>query len=173
MITAKKKTIWPEIVEGSSKVIQLIDLCGHEKYLKTTMFGLSGLYPQYSMLVVGANMGVSRMTKEHIGITMALKIPMFVVVTKLDLAPETIYQDTLNTLSKILRGSACNLKPIIVKDAQGLDKLAESMPNKTLCPIFSISNVSGVGIPILKSFLSKLPTIDVASNLEDKELTDT
>lgn len=33
-------------------------------------------------------MGVSRMTKEHIGITMALKIPMFVVVTKVDLAPE-------------------------------------------------------------------------------------
>ena len=55
------------------------------------MFGLSGLYPQYSMLVIGANMGVSRMTKEHIGITMALKIPMFVVITKLDLAPETVY----------------------------------------------------------------------------------
>ena len=95
----------------------MIDLCGHEKYLKTTMFGLSGLFPSYSMLVVGANMGVSRMTKEHIGITMALKIPMFVVVTKLDLAPETIYQDTLNTLSKILRGTACNLKPLIIKDA--------------------------------------------------------
>jgi len=43
------------------------------------------------MLVIGANMGVSRMTKEHIGITMALRIPMFVVITKLDLAPETVY----------------------------------------------------------------------------------
>jgi elongation factor 1-alpha len=43
------------------------------------------------MLVVGANMGVSRMTKEHIGITQALKIPMFVVVTKLDLAPPEVY----------------------------------------------------------------------------------
>ena len=43
------------------------------------------------MLVVGANMGVSRMTKEHIGISMALKLPMFVVVTKVDLAPENIY----------------------------------------------------------------------------------
>lgn len=81
------------------------------------MFGMSGLYPQYSMLVVGANMGVSRMTKEHIGITMALKLPMFVVVTKVDLAPEDIYQDTVNTLSKILRGSACNLRPLLVKDA--------------------------------------------------------
>lgn len=85
------------------------------------MFGLSGLYPQYSMLVIGANMGVSRMTKEHIGITMALKIPMFVVVTKIDLAPENIYKDTINTIFKILKGSACNLKPILVQDEKDLD----------------------------------------------------
>lgn len=142
-MTAKKKTLWPEIVENSSKVIQLIDLCGHEKYLKTTVFGLSGLFPQYSMLVIGANMGVSRMTREHIGITMALKIPMFIVVTKLDLAPEQVYQDTLNTISKILRGSACNMKPIIVKDDKNIDKLADQMPNRSLCPIFPVSNVSG------------------------------
>jgi GTPase len=90
-VGAKKKTLWPEIVQASQHIVQLIDLCGHEKYLKTTMFGLSSLYPHYNMLVVGANMGVSRMTKEHIGITQALKIPMFVVVTKLDLAPPEVY----------------------------------------------------------------------------------
>jgi GTPase len=76
----------------------MIDLCGHEKYLKTTMVGLSGYYPQYAMLVVGANMGISRMTKEHIGIAISLKIPMFVVVTKIDIAPENVYLDTLASL---------------------------------------------------------------------------
>jgi GTPase len=85
------------------------------------MFGLSTLFPHYNMLVVGANMGVSRMTKEHIGITQALKIPMFVVVTKTDLAPPNVFQDTLATLSKILKGSFCNLKPIQVKDDKNLD----------------------------------------------------
>lgn len=76
----------------------MIDLCGHEKYLKTTMFGLSGLYPHYAMLIVGANMGISRMTKEHIGIAISLKIPIFVVVTKIDIAPTSVYQETMNTL---------------------------------------------------------------------------
>jgi GTPase len=76
------------------------------------------------MLVVGANMGVSRMTKEHIGITMALKIPMFVVITKIDLAPENVYTDTINTMNKILKGSACNLRPIVVKDSKNLELLA-------------------------------------------------
>lgn len=122
------------------------------------------------MLVVGANMGVSRMTKEHIGITMALKIPMFVVITKIDLSPENVYTDTINTISKILRGTACNLKPIIIKDDANIEKLADSLQSRTLCPIFSISNVTGNGIELLKNFISKLPLIDV-SNDEDKEIS--
>ena len=80
-----------------------LDLCGHEKYLKTTMFGLVGLMPDYSMIVVGANMGVSRMTREHLGITLALGVPLFFVITKIDLAPQSIYEETVNTLLKILK----------------------------------------------------------------------
>jgi GTPase len=94
----KKKQIWPKVVEMSSKVIELIDLCGHEKYLKTTMFGLTGLFPQYSMLVVAANKELTRMTKEHIGIAVSLKIPLIIVVTKVDIAPKDIYLKTIDTL---------------------------------------------------------------------------
>jgi GTPase len=92
-------------MKHASKVVGFMDLCGHEKYLKTTMFGLIGLCPDYCMIVVGANMGVSRMTKEHLGITLALKIPFFVVLTKLDLCPETVLKETKNTLQKILKSS--------------------------------------------------------------------
>jgi len=35
------------------------------------------------------------MTREHIGITIALKIPFFVVLTKVDICPEEKYQETL------------------------------------------------------------------------------
>ena len=77
-----------------------LDLCGHEKYLKTTMFGLVGLMPDFSMIVVGANMGVSRMTREHLGISLALGIP--IVVTKIDIAPKQVYDETIATLTKIL-----------------------------------------------------------------------
>jgi len=41
----------------------------------------------YSLIVVGANMGVSRITKEHLGISLALKIPFMIVVTKIDISP--------------------------------------------------------------------------------------
>lgn len=56
------------------------------------MFGLVGLLPDYSMIIVGANMGVSRMTKEHLGISLALKVPIFIVITKIDIAPQNVYE---------------------------------------------------------------------------------
>lgn len=106
-------------------------------------------------------MGVSRMTKEHIGITMALKLPMFVVVTKIDLAPENVYQDTMNTLNKILKGSACQMKPILVKDSKSVESLAQKLYLRSMCPIFPVSNVSGQGIDILKKFIACLPSIQI------------
>ena len=43
---------WVKICEKSSKVITFIDLAGHEKYLKTTVFGMTGHPPDFSMLLV-------------------------------------------------------------------------------------------------------------------------
>jgi GTPase len=97
------------------------------------------------------------MTKEHIGIAMALKIPMFVVVSKIDLAPAEVYNQTITTLQRILKGSACNMTPLMMKDLKDVDKIVETMPSRKICPIFSISNVTGEGIENLKVFIAKLP----------------
>ena len=52
-----------DILEESTKLITLIDLCGHPKYLKTTVFGLTGSYPDFAMLVVSATGGIGRTVK--------------------------------------------------------------------------------------------------------------
>lgn len=36
-------------------MITFIDLAGHEKYLKTTIFGMTGHAPDFAMLMVGHN----------------------------------------------------------------------------------------------------------------------
>jgi len=71
------------------------------------MFGLVGLMPDYSMIIVGANMGVSRMTKEHLGISLALKVPIFIVITKIDIAPKEIFEETREILIKVLKSPGC------------------------------------------------------------------
>uniref|UniRef100_A0A3Q2PG08 GTP-binding protein 1 n=1 Tax=Fundulus heteroclitus TaxID=8078 RepID=A0A3Q2PG08_FUNHE len=83
---------WTKICEKSSKVITFIDLAGHEKYLKTTVFGMTGHMPDFCMLMVGSNAGIVGMTKEHLGLALALNVPVFVVVTKIDMCPANILQ---------------------------------------------------------------------------------
>ena len=62
-------------MKKSTKIINFLDLCGHEKYLKTTIYGMMsnsfylGYSPDFAMLIVGSNNGVIGMTKEHIMIT--------------------------------------------------------------------------------------------------------
>uniref|UniRef100_A0A7S3K4J1 Elongation factor Tu, chloroplastic n=1 Tax=Aureoumbra lagunensis TaxID=44058 RepID=A0A7S3K4J1_9STRA len=145
---------WAEVVAGSDKSVTLIDLCGHERYLKTTVFGLTAMYPDYALLVVGANMGVQRMTKEHVAIACALSIPIAVVITKIDMCPQPVLKQTRQTLARCLRQH--QRMPLPVKDDAQVIVAAESIQNGRIAPVFSVSNVSGLGVPLLRNFLSKI-----------------
>src|SRR5579859_4222634 len=80
-----RKLTWEEISEKSSKIISFIDLAGHERYLRTTVFGLTGCAPDYVMLMVGGNAGLIGMSKEHLGIAVSLGVPVMVIITKIDM----------------------------------------------------------------------------------------
>jgi GTPase len=43
------------------------------------------------------------MTKEHLGIVIALKIPFFIVFTKTDMCPENVYKENLDKIKKLLK----------------------------------------------------------------------
>jgi len=83
-----RKLTWEEISERSSKIISFIDLAGHERYLRTTVFGLTGCAPDYVMLMVGGNAGLIGMSKEHLGIAVSLGVPVMVIITKIDMVSQ-------------------------------------------------------------------------------------
>jgi selenocysteine-specific translation elongation factor len=62
--------------------IQYSDLAGHERYLKTTLYGLTSGAPSCVFLIVGANAGLIGMSKEHLAIALALNVPVVVCITK-------------------------------------------------------------------------------------------
>ncbi|XP_070498163.1 GTP-binding protein 1 [Chironomus tepperi] len=149
---------WVKICEQSSKVITFIDLAGHEKYLKTTVFGMTGHAPDFGMLMIGANSGIIGMTKEHLGLSLALSVPLFVVITKIDMCPANILQETLKLLVKILKSQGCRKVPVMVRTADEVVLSATNFVSERLCPIFQVSNVTGENLDLLKMFLNLLTT---------------
>lgn len=156
-VKATKNQSWGYITEHSKKLVTFIDLCGHEKYLKTTMFGLVGLLPDYCMIVIGANMGITRMTREHLVIALALKIPIFVAITKVDIAPEEVYDRTIKKLSLILESKSAGKTPVMIEEEdKNIEEYSKQVSEGNICPIFTISNVTGRGIQEIKQFMSHL-----------------
>lgn len=149
---------WIKICEKSSKVITFIDLAGHEKYLKTTVFGMTGHAPDFAMLMIGANAGVIGMTKEHLGLALALNVPVFVVVTKIDMCPPNVLQETLKMLQRILKSPGCRKIPVIVQNTDDVVCSATNFTSERMCPIFQVSNVTGENLDLLKMFLNLLST---------------
>ncbi|XP_057320994.1 GTP-binding protein 1 isoform X2 [Microplitis mediator] len=147
---------WVKICEKSSKVITFIDLAGHERYLKTTVFGMTGHAPDFGMLMVGANAGIVGMTKEHLGLALALSVPVFVVVTKIDMCPQNILQENLRLLIRILKSPGCRKVPVTVKTPDDVVVSATNFVSERLCPIFQVSNVNGENLHLLKMFLNLL-----------------
>ncbi|XP_073527719.1 GTP-binding protein 2 isoform X2 [Phyllobates terribilis] len=158
-----------QICESASKMITFIDLAGHHKYLKTTIFGLTSYCPDFAMLVVSANTGIAGTTREHLGLAMALKVPFFLVVSKVDLCSPATVERTLRQLERTLKQPGCNKVPFMVRSEDDAVTAAQQFaqsPNIT--PIFAISSVSGESLDLLKVFLNILPPL--TNSREQEEL---
>jgi len=158
---------WSGICQHASKVITFIDLAGHERYLKTTVFGMTGHIPDFCMLMIGSNAGIIGTTKEHLGLALALNVPVFVVVTKIDMCPPNILQETIKLLIKILKSPGCRKIPVLVSSKDDAIVTATNFTSERVCPIFQVSNVTGENIELLKMFLNLL---NCRMKFDDKEL---
>ncbi|KAF2216209.1 hypothetical protein CERZMDRAFT_119832 [Cercospora zeae-maydis SCOH1-5] len=152
-----RKLSWEEIGKRSAKVISFTDLAGHERYLRTTVFGLLSSEPNYCLLMVAANNGLIGMSKEHLGIALALNVPVMVVITKIDICPPQILQQTITQLTKILKSPGARKIPIFIKNREECVNTATQFVSQRICPIFQVSNVTGESLDLVREFLNILP----------------
>lgn len=186
--SGKTSTHSPHYIVTGNKITTIIDLCGHEKYMKTTMFGITGLYGDYGIVVIGANMGISGTTKEHIQMLLAMKIPFIIIITKIDLCQST---DMMNSLKKRLCriASGCGKKTIhFFEEGQQLEnntyineihkKIIDNMENNNsdIIPIIMTSNKSGHNIDFIREFLTYLNNdtykIRIGEKLRDPSISE-
>ncbi|KAI6032901.1 P-loop containing nucleoside triphosphate hydrolase protein [Pisolithus orientalis] len=148
---------WEDIAAQSAKIISFSDLAGHERYLKTTLYGLTSGAPSCVILMVGGNAGFIGMSKEHLAITLALNVPVIVCVTKIDMTPPNVLSETLKQVTKVLKSPGCRKTPVLVKSTEIVIELAQVFAQNKICPIFKLSNVTGEGLDYLRTFLNLLP----------------
>jgi GTPase len=142
---------------NNNKVVSLIDLAGHEKYLKTTVSGITGMFPDRGIVVIGANTGITKLTREHIGLLLCVRIPFMVVITKIDMAPEQIYLDLQITLRKLLQRNAPDKTLFFINNDTLTNDYINIIDNENIVPVISVSNKNGYNINNLHRIIYKTP----------------
>jgi elongation factor 1-alpha len=83
-------------MEDSSKVINFIDVGGHERYAKKMVRGLCANYPDYALIVVDAfqcfknGIQVEKSVLDNFCIAFAFKVPVIIVLTKTDMIKDKV-----------------------------------------------------------------------------------
>ncbi|THH17867.1 hypothetical protein EW146_g3026 [Bondarzewia mesenterica] len=156
-VIRREKLGWELISAQSAKMITFIDLAGHERYLKTTLYGLTSGAPSCVILMVGANAGLIGMSKEHLAIALALNVPVVVCITKIDMTPPNKLEETVKQVAKILKSPGCRKNPVFVDTTETAIEISQVFAAGRICPVFRVSNVTGAGLDLVRTFLNLLP----------------
>ena len=140
-------------VEQSEKLVSFIDTAGHEGFLRTTIRGLVGQNIDYGLLVVAADDGVMSMTKEHLGLLLAVNLPVILCMTKIDKIGKRKIEETEVQIEELLKH--VGRIPYSIKDQNDLNFVIDKLD--TIVPIIKTSAVTLEGYDILNRLLVTLP----------------
>ena len=116
------------ITHSSAKLITLVDLAGHEKYLKSMIYGVSSCLLDYALVLINARSGVSHMTHHHLTVCSAMNIPVVILFTKTDSCPVHRYKQTVAETKELLKAPDIRKKLITVNtvSAKGSNSMNEN-----------------------------------------------
>jgi len=141
------------VVEQSDKLISFVDAPGHEGFLRTTIRGVVGQDIDYGLLVVATDDGVMNMTKEHLGLLLAVNLPVIVCMTKVDKVGKKKIEETVHQIEELLKH--VGRIPYLIKDENDLNVVIDKLD--TIVPLIKTSAVTLEGYDLLNKTLLALP----------------
>lgn len=148
-----KKESWPKIMKETNKLVTFMDLAGHEKYLKTTIHGMSSNHPDYALILVEGR-GIRGMTREHIMLALSFQVPFVILITKTDLYTKEIVAATTASICKLIKSA--KKEAWLVREAIDLE-VPLQQPKAKFVPVFHVSNVTSDGLDFFTEYLRRLP----------------
>ena len=154
-IRANKRKTEDEIARESYRIVSLMDLAGHEKYLKTTIHGVSSGFSDYSLILVNSRHPPTHMTQHHLNLCCSFGIPTIIIFTKIDGCPEHALKNSKEELNKLLRAPDVGRKPFAIRNEKDIVTCMGKL--HTLAPIIETSCVTGEGLDLIRKLLFSLP----------------
>lgn len=112
---------------ADGRQIGIVDVPGHERFIKNMVAGLPGL--SLVLLVVDAGEGVMPQTREHVNILELLGIEKFIIVlTKVDTVDAEVAELAIEDVREQFTSVALSEAPVILTDAlsgRGIDELKQ------------------------------------------------
>ena len=154
-IRTNKRKSDDEIARESYRIITLMDLAGHEKYLKTTIHGVSSGMADYSMILVNSRHPPTHMTQHHLNLCCSFGIPTIIVFTKIDGCPDHALKNSKEELFKLLRAPDVGRRPFAIRKEEDITTCMGKL--NSLAPVIETSCVTGAGLDLLRKLLFSLP----------------
>ncbi|SMC74449.1 selenocysteine-specific translation elongation factor SelB [Desulfocicer vacuolatum DSM 3385] len=131
----------------SGEVVGIVDVPGHEKFVKNMVAGASGI--DIVSMAIAADEGVMPQTREHMEICTLMGIKHgFIAMTKIDLVDEDLMELAMEDILEFTQGTFLEDAPIIqVSSTTGegledfkktLNELCHKIPPRTPSPIFRL-----------------------------------
>ncbi|ELY67767.1 GTPBP1 family GTP-binding protein [Natrinema versiforme] len=142
-----------EVVQAADRLVSFVDTVGHEPWLRTTIRGLVGQKLDYGLLVVAADDGPTRTTREHLGVLLATDLPTIVAITKTDTVDEERIEEVEREVERLLR--EVEKSPLRVS-RHGIDAAIEEVGERVV-PIVETSAITMDGLETLDELFDRLP----------------
>ncbi len=117
----------------SGKRCGVVDVPGHEKFIKNMLAGVSGI--NLVLLLVDSREGIMPQTKEHADILSLLGIENYIIVmTKIDLVEEDYRDLVREDIESYIKGTPLEGSPIVEVDSvsrKGIETLLKIIDEKT------------------------------------------
>lgn len=155
--TGRTSTMRFHYMINGENITTLVDLCGHEKYFKTTLFGIIGTNSHFAIVVIGANAGINGMCEEHMAVLITMRIPFMIVMTKIDMTPDNVIARTkANVTNFFNRGKGITSRNVIFVDNHPIPEMIQRTRSGEVLPVICVSSVTGFNIGYLMSFINEI-----------------
>jgi len=153
-----------EIIESSSRIVTLIDLAGHQRYMSTTLFGLGSHSPDLVLIVVNAISSITNVTIDHISLALSIEKPIAIVVNKTDLTSREELDIYCEEITRALQALHENINTFKVTNLGDATIAASKLDEQNFLPIFLTSCVTGAGLSSLYTYFNTIAPITDYNN---------